>query len=629
AELAEFINKYRNSITIDEKTKTALCEGKDSEECLSNIKDTKHVLLWFKKTVAVKDDTTGKWHIYFEGKTNKLVEKGKLSTEQFQKAKEIADMEIDKEENMRKTVRLMEDLLAELESVKNTNIVAVVDTAIDETNHELGTILGKLGAAKRDVGYVFTFREWKRFHNELFKAFNNKSNSGKLLTCKEDYSVCYIKALIGNDKLEITTEFMRALYNNITFINALEYSENLSYENAIKAAKKAKTKVAEDEEFQKIFIEDILTKSYMIEDNFSNDFKNDFMNLATIGQIAANNFKEWKFLNNNEEKKLNAGEYTVWLNYNWQDNSVKVEFTNYKSLAKLDSENNTKYSRNPFFKLAFDGSLGIEDNTRVGYGTSFEMEETKNRGILIAGTEAEPIWQFTGSGGLRRVIAEKKTEFAATNSGTLLRIEADEFTYIPSTPVALQLELTPSASKKEGILYEITDSHGNIVSGGNSVFEWTNSETITDSLLTSLDAKEICGEIKGSHYGFKTDISNSEKFNTVAFVPAQEPHLLKVYCAQGRAILRSKSLYGTSKRTSIAAGAKEKPTTILLNKGRLTSLKEYIEQIDKGKLCVITGTNSMILAWNDAALQYNTIATEGAAKKEGQSSEEAQAAEEK
>ncbi|MCD6434643.1 MAG: carboxypeptidase regulatory-like domain-containing protein, partial [Candidatus Diapherotrites archaeon] len=42
AELAEFINKYRNSITIDEKTKTALCEGKDSEECLSNIKDTKH-----------------------------------------------------------------------------------------------------------------------------------------------------------------------------------------------------------------------------------------------------------------------------------------------------------------------------------------------------------------------------------------------------------------------------------------------------------------------------------------------------------------------------------------------------------------------------------------------------------
>ncbi len=600
--------------------------------CLDEYKNSKELWRWVKKQFIVSDEAveTTKQDQYLtkdlvffldSGENVLLDQKLKFSDAAIEKAGEIKP--VDPANDAQAIVERMKALLEILETVPESDAILA---EIRPWNGLAGTsgewLLKDLGAEKKPPmdSYYMTFNEFRFFHESIKKALSEYDNperpclnkAGNQAVSQEEAYTCPIRVLDGSTNL-INAGFLKDILTNISFkVGALHSKETRPElkEQVIEGGKNI-VPIPDGKSFKEFYAENVEFKAFLVKDGYSRALRQDFYSYysSQLGTGAKQDLEEagynsgnWAFDVGQGAKESvvlpKAGKYDVLLNMDFRNSNANDwawvgEFgKDPVALPELGGED-TEYENNYFFELPFDGEVG-EGRERDGYGLAFtgelapylEHDEGQGTGFVNAS-------QGFGSES-KKAFAYGK-EFASTKAGDILNAGKTSFEFNPSVAAKIDLALAGRTSGTEGILYELTSAVPT-----DSIVQWFKPDGTTrnDAKIDVASATSLCPEVGSQFYGFREDISNTQNYKGLVFVPFEESYALRIICVQGSATIEA------MRKETIPAGYRAAGATsyqVKLNEAGNTkesSLKSYVDRIKENQVCVIPGSSGIELLWH-------------------------------
>ncbi|MCX8190450.1 MAG: Ig-like domain-containing protein [Candidatus Diapherotrites archaeon] len=283
---------------------------------------------------------------------------------------------------------------------------------------------------------------------------------------------------------------------------------------------------------------------------------------------------------------------------------VKLALT--ESLEAIDKRKGTKFSENPLMYMSFDGEIGKE-SVGANYGV----------GITLAGAVPSELFYnehgeriYPRKPGVAPLSFSYNGKFEKSRTGVLVSIDlkSKKMEYIPSYPFMLRI-----ISKNEGqnvVYYRLSNReyYGDI----KELFVWhqpseSNTEG-TEAKPFSVDSfgmqepDSFCSGWSQKTEAAKLIIGQGAWF-AMSYVPsraANEYLKLELICAKNPVVLSTVTYEGQEYSTSESRGV-EGGTVRIIDTARQPSLKEYIEKIETGEICIENISRTQLkLRWNPA-----------------------------
>jgi len=621
SEIKDFVSGKESELKLT--CKDEIINGIANTICTK--KDSQNLYRFAASQARVKDSITQNGFVFFTG-DNGIIEGSKIEA--------TGDIKTYKENvlkwiSVKDVVASTELLLNALKDSKKDSIVMEINYN-DATKKYYSSHFAPLGIEDlegfTEKKYVMTLNEFKAFHEKLKKSLAAvcpvQNNTPIKKDCCTSSSNCYISSLIDQTKqIEITTQFIKDLYNNLSFKVGIRNTADLSKEEIQIILKKGKLEVTTSEinlieKFEKLYNENIDSNVLLVKDTYTADFKEDFCTAyPPIGAQNLDEFnKEWSFKNESVE----AGKYGQILNYNWETKKVELKFTQLENLEKMDerNQNKTEYHNNYFFSLPFDGTVGFSSGTysREGYGIGYgslknsiyiNKEENLDEYTII-GKET------TGSSnGLMKFNADLRQKFEQARNGTVLSVDgsAGKFEFTPSTPLIVSAELTASTTEKRGMSYglEMNSKELGIADETNltSIFNWTSCSGATknDSKIKMNALESNAGTVE--HFGLIESSGNTITYASLSFLPSNSTYFMAYQLFKNVKSFNVFHSYNESTgkftKSVLDASNKRVGQNTAINLAE-ESIKKWINRIEGSHVCVKPLSQGIELSWNKAKL---------------------------
>jgi len=466
--------------------------------------------------------------------------------------------------------------------------------------------------------YVITFEEYMAIHNQILQGILSNIRSGQ----RDSPIVVNIGGLSMQSNEAVWLSFLQMLKENIEFklvvINkpgmspALEEYVKEYAENAVQA---------ESNETP----EDIIFSANIKTDNLSPQFVSDF--LAAYPKIPINpdqiEFKQYMHLENSlfseetNSKRVSSGQYAYRIEpkimFDFSNSIATVALDKFivklyqeKSLEGIDSEKGTSYAENPLMYLSFDAPLG-RGSSSADYGIAFSPLPEKKLYYNWTDEASSMAEIAERSPGIRTITMEFSDKFEKTREGKVIELDLskNKLKYYPSYPVSLKVS---SSSGQNNILFyrfNIPSYYGNV----NALFAWFSLNT--DQVQTPVDEFKTF-EPAAFCEGWTEPSEMAKLFlppgdwYSITFVPyatTGETLQLELSCAMQPAVMQAKVFEGSETQTELTTGLPG--GSVKLNEpGNPPSIKEYLERIKNGEICVDTiSKKELLLRWNPNAVE--------------------------
>lgn len=588
------------------------------DAALAPYKNTENLFRWAKKQTFVEDAVNGKTLVFFAGKDNKILENrnADLGTEIKAKLDGIKALQA----NSNTIDPILDQTTALLNLLGNSTYKDAIVVEIEEMPVNYADLMLDL-KAELDLGNtgirIMSLAEYKQFHEKIMAAQDCKNADGAPTTSIKDAASCKIK--IGTTTGEITAAFLKELITRAKFkvgtLHVKEMDAKLKAQVMEEAADIDSAKLpAGYNNFKEFYEKAIAFDSLLVKDTYNADLRADFgayysgqaidvpeakttLDSTKFGDANAS----WKFNTQPEYKMQNAGLYTVLINANFsgKDNYAwDVSLKQAKSLAQLDTALGTKYAKNYFFSLPFDGEVGTgAGNSRNGYGIAIDkgkiMLEFDGKNVI--GLPA------TGGTGMKAFSLDYGSTIAKTGSGKILSVSEGKIEFNPSTAAVVNVSMAArQGAGNEGLIYNLLGGTDTTLDSAASWFTWaTGKDKFSDKRIDSLQAQALCPSIATENYhGFIMDFPGNADFKGVAFVPSEKVYKIQVRCNQG-AVTSMNAIGSTSLPAWPWAGSEnfELPVNSTGNNA-VGTLKYYIESIGNSTVCFAGTENTVALTWN-------------------------------
>lgn len=466
--------------------------------------------------------------------------------------------------------------------------------------------------------YVITFEEYMALHNQILQGILSNVRSGQ--------REMPIGVTIAGKNIEAGEEswlnFLQMLKENIEFKLVVVNRPGMSpaLEDYVKeyAENVVETEANETPE-------DIVFSANIKTDNLSPTFITDF--LAAYPSVPLNpdqiEFKQYMHFENSlfseetNSKRVSSGQYAYRIEpkiiFDFSGSVATVALDKFiiklyqeKSLEGIDSEKGTSYAENPLMYLSFDAPLAKE-SSNADYGIAFSsLPETKlyYNWTGEANSGAELIERARG---IRTITMEFSDKFEKTREGKVIELDLgkNKFKYYPSYPVSLKAS---SSSEQNNILFyrfNIPNYYGSV----NALFVWFSLNP--DEIKTPVDEfktfepASFCEGWTEPREMAKVFLPPG-KWYSISFVPhtaTGETLQLELSCAMQPAVIQAKVFEGSETQTELTTGLPG--GSVKLNEPRdPPSIKEYVERIRNGEICVDTINKSkLLLRWNPNVIE--------------------------
>jgi hypothetical protein len=379
----------------------------------------------------------------------------------------------------------------------------------------------------------------------------------------------------------------------------------------------------------------LVFRAYLIKDNFSDDFKNDFKRYYTTTFLQSLNTTEQEIIENfddfdiykkyTNETEVIAGLYYVWLEIDMGESFqmfIDNETTDVRSELLLIKNPPTMY---PFYNIPFNGELGFDDG-RESYGVSFENEDDEiilnNQTIVDIRTFNTPIENghvklITRIGddikSLTSGLSTRGQLMSVTSSGSNATLD---FTPNYATPV---ISRTPGNSGSDELFaYQLELSGVPQNTGGNMNY-WTGAaqsydfygaiaaDMYYDAADYQLDASSGITE-PGVTYGFSwADITRDSTLylKTIFYTPVGKKALLKIDNGDSQLWTPNQS-FGASVELNGISGMNYNDASRASN---ITSVQELLDLVESGKVCITNDGSNMKFWWNPRVISVTAGST--------------------
>ena len=640
---AEEVKKFAEKIDLKEnESKIREIMGIITMDVPGEYKKSADLLRWVKKQTIIIDNSEGtgkeKSLVFFLNKNNGLLENEKIA-----KGGMATDIDIvaGTSTDLSYKVDRMASILAELqanEGIDEDSIVLLFERT-DDLDSSIYSYFGfeyYEGLGK----YVWTFKEFKKFHEELSSAIKSIGTASNKCFDKdnnpaqkaEDAVMCKFSSIADDsDETDVYMDtHLRPILNaNLKVVAGIRDSAELKADSGLGKKVMAEAKDIDSAKvptgyasFREFYEKAIDFNALLVRDGYSSDLRKDFDSYYRSASekapttLNATGFggENWTF--NGEEKYAlpNAGLYNVLINANFSDQqnlAWDVEFKPLKTLGEIDSvlAKGTAYAKNYFLSLPFDGQVG-KGGDRAGYGIVLNnngenqlLLYKETPGINVVGF---PIVTGTGMGGNSIFSLNYGNTFEKTNSGKILSVSQNTIEFNPSSAAVANVSMAArQAAGPEGIVYNLSTMNSDQVPTADATtgkvtswFTWKTvgqqSETFKDQGFAALQAQALCPEIQvDGYHGFMKDFAGTQQFKGIAFVPFKAQYFMQVLCTQGSA---EASAIGTIQHNAgFASQPLQLNETANLEYG---TLKHYIDSIENSTVCFAGTETSAALAWN-------------------------------
>ncbi|MEW6295805.1 MAG: hypothetical protein AB1467_05970 [Candidatus Diapherotrites archaeon] len=631
-EIKKFISGKETELTAAcEKEKTFLPIGGTIhiESTACNNKDAANLYRFAVSQARVVDKITANELVFFTGEDG-IIEGSKIdSSDEYIKTMASNVLKFDTMANVIESTQNILNVLKDKTGGKTDSIVMEINYN-DATKQYYASHFVPLGIEDlqgfTQKKYVMTFNEFSAFHKALKAVIDGKiaCNSTTTTNCySPDKKNYYISGLTA----PVTAEFLRSLYNNLSFKNGIRNAPELSSEEIQTILKEGKLKVTTSEinsidKFEKMYKENIDSNVLLMKDSYTNDFKEDFLiSYSKIGTEKLDQFdSDWSFiLGNNMQASVEAGRYEQVINYNWETKKVSVKLTQQENLEQMDKRTGNSYKDNYFFSLPFDGKLGLVNTTYsrdgygVGYGTlnaSFYVNKDEGN-VNTYNVTAE---KTTGSSnGLMKFNADLRQKFEQTRNGTVLSVDgtAGKFEFTPSTPIIVSAELNASTAEKRGMLYELemNSKELGIADETNltNIFSWTScSGSPKNDSKTKMNALESkAGTVE--HYGLIENPGSAITYASLSFMPSSSNYFMVYQLFKN--VKNFTVFHSYNESTGKFTESVLSESSKRVGKSDVTgatiqgeNIKEWVNRIEKSHVCVKPLSQGIELSWNKAKL---------------------------
>ncbi|MDP2974162.1 MAG: hypothetical protein Q8N60_03865, partial [Candidatus Diapherotrites archaeon] len=278
-----------------------------------------------------------------------------------------------------------------------------------------------------------------------------------------------------------------------------------------------------------------------------------------------------------------------------------------KELDELSKDPKTALAGNFFFEMPFDGEVGSTgtENTRTGYGIAFSNSPEPTLMYLAFNSEQDKVNLFNSTGGILPLTVDFGNTLDKTNSGLILQANKKAFNYNPSAATPIEIELSPrTGTGIEGMLYKIVED-GKELGTPASVFSFRQgSNDFADQQYYLATARNLCNETgRADLQGFQQEIANKTTFKGIAFVPFGKQHVMRFYCSQGAAIVKSENNEGET--IIVEAGHRAGQLAVTLNTpstANKVTLPSFLDKIKEDDVCVKAIEAGIELRWNTSAM---------------------------
>ncbi len=467
--------------------------------------------------------------------------------------------------------------------------------------------------------YVITFEEYMKLHNDILQ--------GVLANIRTGDRGAPIEVTIGNAVLQADEqtwlEFLQILKENMEFKLVVLNKPNMS---------------AELEDYVKMYAEDYIkdesaesseegiTLVNLKTENFSPTFISDFLAAYPGIPLQPNQieFKQYMSLENSlfsndmKSTRITAGQYAYRIDpkitLNIFDGKPVISLDKFiiklhqeKSLEGIDAESGTAYAENPLMYLSFDAPLG-KGSTNADYGVAFS--NLPEEALYYSLEDTQTYGEIPSRGpGITTLQMSFSNKFEKTREGKVIELDLRKnmLKYIPSYPASLKISSSGTQNNVVYYRFNIPAYCGTV----NELFVWfqlNGSEEMQVDEFKMFEPATFCEGWNEPRKVAKLFTPPGDWYS-VTFVPyigTGETLQLELMCAMQPTILKAKVFEGSETQTQPTTGLPG--GSVKLNEPRAApSIKEYIDRINSGEICIDTiNKNSLTLRWNPAVVELPT-----------------------
>ncbi|MEM4662519.1 MAG: serine hydrolase [Candidatus Diapherotrites archaeon] len=282
-----------------------------------------------------------------------------------------------------------------------------------------------------------------------------------------------------------------------------------------------------------------------------------------------------------------------------------------ESLEAIDKRLKTKFSENPLMYMSFDGEIGKE-STGANYGLGLTLAGAVPSELLY-NEHGERI--YPRKPGIGTITLNYNSRFEKSRTGTVLNIDlkSRKIEYVPSYPVLLRI-ISPTEGQNV-IYYKLSDDkyYGDI----KELFVWHKVGSLVPNEQGAGSEGEEKVQFSVDRFGLQKPDSFCSGWSqsieasklilgqglwvSVSYVPAKaadEYLKLEVLCAKNPIVLSTLTYEGQEYSTPETRGI-EGGAVRIIEAIRQPSLKEYIERIASGEICIDNINRAQLrLRWN-------------------------------
>ncbi|MFH1240183.1 MAG: hypothetical protein V1672_03105 [Candidatus Diapherotrites archaeon] len=578
------------------------------------LKDTAHLYLWTKEQMEITDSSDiPTTYLFFRNSKNEILSQYDFEVDN----EENAENEESNESQPATFISVVLDLTRLEVSVGSQNedlgdagfddaeiIATISDDNFDEVQMNL------LGAEKDEVtgNYYMTFNEYHALVNSLFTD------------CSAETETCTIESITSDNDgtVELTTDLLTKIYENISFSAGIRNSGTLTVENNDELITKIMTDAKNIKGLNASDLwNNIRFDSYLLEDDYSGN-----------GEYSDDNFREHYFyagLYENEKHPLDyinfaeenwksltslgqAGRYKLLLNYNWESDTFELSRAilhySFTALTASQPESSFNYRANPLFFTPFNA--GMHPNLVSEIILSKSVDPGAHDAVIEESQNANyyDTYSFTQEGKLFEITSDDKIYYSPS-SAVKVTVEIDEGTKVPSGDGGTQTDYTNAEPK--GIFYSLTPAQTTA-----PILYWQiESGWVSDHLNEASELTSTCSSVSGSnnYAGISGDLGSD--ISSIVFTPLNTPMALTFICSANEHAVSSVEFNpsGSGITTTTKLGAvsnqllAETSRTLQLNNTEFYnyySLEEYLNLLESGYTCLdLDNTKSeMLLYWN-------------------------------
>ncbi len=522
------------------------------------------------------------------------------------------------------------------------NVLILLNSSLEE--NALFELFKGLGIIEQfDNGYVMTFDEYYHMRLQLINALTENGDCGQENVCKIQYNDKIIE-----ESFEAWAEFLGLLVDeeNAEFVLGFTNSKGLSDSVKIKILENGNN-LMNGESIVNDLASSGTANVYLMEDGFSEDFREDFDKKYRVG------INDWTFSVSNTDEFLNsaklpvvfgAGEYLARINIqnfsipeniltnlgasvDFENSETVIELAKQKRLIDIDIENEgkgnkTNYSENMLLKLPFDGDVGFEDEgvgDRKGYGTRhYNRGSEEFEGLFVVNeknsdNKLELKKTTIGLEGKRlETVLGKKA--ADTQRGILFHIEGTKYSYTPSVPLKILMNLEKGErnvyygflksvdGSPEPLQFVSKEDYGNT----EHLIEWkineTDEQTQSDFIETEFNDSQTCNGWENktdiARLSFEQALPENKTITSTSFFP-ENTKFARLCSAKPATIQVTKRKDGLNEGVGQGITIRElESETINGVNFEGDSVARFVNEIRKGDVCFKSSQVSLELKWN-------------------------------